>query len=161
MFSTNQLYVGRYSWCISPCPQDYLLQGGGYTHRQRLEFKISLWRKTNNLIPIHTKIILIQSMIKIDHDPWSKNPEADYNLRNPERYVVNAAHTESYKNSTVPYCQRLLNEDYRAGRAGTSLHRSAEASRREGGWYSMIYFTIIWPVHTTVNDSLYRLIAVV
>ena len=62
-----------------------------------------------------------------------KNPEGDYNIRNPERYVVNAAHTESYRNSAVPYYQRLLNEDYRAGRAGTSHRQSAEASKREGG----------------------------
>ena len=32
--------------------------------------------------------------------------------RYPERYVVNKAHTERYRNSAVPYLQRLLNEDY-------------------------------------------------
>ena len=33
-----------------------------------------------------------------------------HNLRIPEPYVVNFARTSSYKNSTIPYCQRLLNE---------------------------------------------------
>ena len=33
--------------------------------------------------------------------------------RYPERYVVNKAHTERYRNSAVPYLQRLLNEDYK------------------------------------------------
>ena len=26
--------------------------------------------------------------------------------------MVNFAHTENYRNSTVPYCQRLLNADF-------------------------------------------------
>ena len=40
------------------------------------------------------------------------NPEVPLNLRYTEKYQVNFAHTENYKNSTIPYCQRLLNEDY-------------------------------------------------
>ena len=40
------------------------------------------------------------------------NPEVPLNLRFTEKYQVNFAHTENYKNSTVPYCQRLLNQDY-------------------------------------------------
>ena len=40
------------------------------------------------------------------------NPDLPQNLRHPEKYQVNFTHTESYKNSTVPYCQRLLNQDY-------------------------------------------------
>ena len=43
------------------------------------------------------------------------NPESLPNLRQPEKYVVNFAHTENYRNSAVPFCQRLLNEDYRLG----------------------------------------------
>ena len=30
-------------------------------------------------------------------------------IRNREKYVVNFAHTNAYKKSTIPYCQRLLN----------------------------------------------------
>ena len=34
-------------------------------------------------------------------------------LRNTEQFQVNFAHTSSYQNSAVPYCQRLLNEDFK------------------------------------------------
>ena len=33
-------------------------------------------------------------------------------IRNPEKYVVNISKTERHKRSTVPFLQRLLNEDY-------------------------------------------------
>ena len=33
-------------------------------------------------------------------------------LINTEKYMVNFAHTENYMNSTIPYCQRLLNADF-------------------------------------------------
>ena len=32
--------------------------------------------------------------------------------RNPDKYVINGAHTERYRRSAVPFLQRLLNEDY-------------------------------------------------
>ena len=41
------------------------------------------------------------------------NLESSHDLRQPEKYVVNFAHTENYRNSAVPFCQRLLNEDHR------------------------------------------------
>ena len=40
------------------------------------------------------------------------NPEHQHNVRNSEKCIVNFAHTENYKNSAVPYCQRLLNQDH-------------------------------------------------
>ena len=49
------------------------------------------------------------------------NPEGEQNLRNPEKFSVNFAHTENYRNSAVPYCQRLLNND----------HQQMEERRRE------------------------------
>ena len=49
------------------------------------------------------------------------NSESSTNLRQPEKYIVNFAHTENYRNSAVPFCQRLLNED----------HRQEEERRRE------------------------------
>ena len=39
------------------------------------------------------------------------NPDAILNLRHTEKYKVNFAHTENYKKSAVPFCQRLLNQD--------------------------------------------------
>ena len=32
-------------------------------------------------------------------------------VRHAEKYLVNFARTENYRNSAIPYCQRLLNED--------------------------------------------------
>ena len=40
------------------------------------------------------------------------NPDYLQDLRNPEKYTVNFAHTENYRNSTIPYCQRLLNANF-------------------------------------------------
>ena len=65
------------------------------------------------------------------------NPDNPQNLRNPEKYQVNFSHTENYRNSTVPFCQRLLNKDFLLGqekrrekeRAGTER---AEAERAGG-----------------------------
>ena len=42
------------------------------------------------------------------------NPESsEHNLRQREVFKVNFAHSSRYKNSTIPYCQRLLNNYYR------------------------------------------------
>ena len=38
------------------------------------------------------------------------NPEHGNAVRRSEKYIVNFAHTENYRHSTVPYCQRLLNQ---------------------------------------------------
>ena len=39
------------------------------------------------------------------------NPDAQLDLRHTEKYKVNFTHTENYKSSVVPYCQRLLNKN--------------------------------------------------
>ena len=39
------------------------------------------------------------------------NPEHQHTVRHSKKFIVNFAHTENYKNSAVPYCQRLLNQD--------------------------------------------------
>ena len=52
------------------------------------------------------------------------NTDSYPDLRNTEKYIVNFAHTENYLNSAVPYCQRLLNEDYRQ-----RLERTREGER--------------------------------
>ena len=69
------------------------------------------------------------------------NQQYDQNVRIREKFKVNFAHTEGYRHSAVPYCQRLLNEDAKAREIAASLRteeeprvRSAEAARRrEGG----------------------------
>ena len=75
------------------------------------------------------------------------NPEFSHNLRYTEKYHVNFAHTENYKNSSVPYCQRLLNKDYQEQEESRSAkvddqkarakeqeraRREQERTRREG-----------------------------
>ena len=42
----------------------------------------------------------------------SNNTDASQ-LRNPERFHVNFAATSRYRNSTIPYCQRLLNDYFK------------------------------------------------
>ena len=37
------------------------------------------------------------------------NPQIPHDIRNTEKYHVNFANTENYRNSAVPFCQRLLN----------------------------------------------------
>ena len=41
------------------------------------------------------------------------NPEtSEYDLRKKEIFKINFAHTSSYKESAIPFCQRLLNMHY-------------------------------------------------
>ena len=53
----------------------------------------------------------------------------EQNLRNPEKFSVNFAHTENYRNSAVPYCQRLLNNDHQQME---ERRREKERARQEG-----------------------------
>ena len=55
------------------------------------------------------------------------------NIRHTEKYSVNFARTENYRNSAIPYCQRLLNEDYRQEEERREEKRRERArARREG-----------------------------
>ena len=60
---------------------------------------------------------------------FPQNQEHDQDIRNPECFKVNFAHTESYRKSAVPYCQRLLNQDAQA----REVQRTYTARRKEGG----------------------------
>ena len=42
----------------------------------------------------------------------SNSKVTDHDLRSNEPFKVNFARTSSYQNSTIPYCQRLLNQHY-------------------------------------------------
>ena len=45
-----------------------------------------------------------------NHRLFPLNPvQSEYNTREREKYEVNFARTSSYQNSTIPFCQRLLN----------------------------------------------------
>ena len=50
-------------------------------------------------------------------------PESQIQVRACEKYKINLAHTTTYKNSTIPYCQRLLNR----------IEEEKEERRRGGG----------------------------
>ena len=52
------------------------------------------------------------------------NQDALYDNRHTEKFQVNFSHTENYKNSAVPYCQRLLNQD-------AADQKEKEQARRE------------------------------
>ena len=63
--------------------------------------------------------------------------EHDQNVRNREKFKVNFAHTETYRQSAVPYCQRLLNQDanrmsQEAARARTAGAASQKEEERGG-----------------------------
>ena len=64
---------------------------------------------------------------------FPENQEHAQNGRTREKFLVNFAHTESYKKSAVPYCQNLLNADFRTREADTRAWEDARAKRREGG----------------------------
>ena len=49
--------------------------------------------------------------------PLNTAESSNYDMRHREKYVVNFARTSSYKNSTIPYCQRLLNSMDQGGRS--------------------------------------------
>ena len=55
------------------------------------------------------------------------NPDNPHNSRLSEKCEVNFVNTENYKKSTVPYCQRLLNEDQRE----QEEQRKARVARQE------------------------------
>ena len=42
----------------------------------------------------------------------SNSKVTDHDLRSNEPFKVNFARTSSYQNSTIPYCQRLLNQHF-------------------------------------------------
>ena len=58
--------------------------------------------------------------------------EHDQNVRNREKFKVNFAHTETYRQSAVPYCQRLVNQDANR-RSQEARTRTAEAVRQREG----------------------------
>ena len=49
-------------------------------------------------------------------------------IRNREKYIVNFANTNCYKNSAIPYCQRLLNSMHEKERAGGEEEPAEERS---------------------------------
>ena len=60
------------------------------------------------------------------------NLENPYNSREAEKYQVNFAKTENYKNSAVPFCQRLLNEDYMQEEDRKKERREQARTRHHG-----------------------------
>ena len=46
--------------------------------------------------------------------PSNENMSVNPIIRNREPYTVNFARTEAYKKSTIPHCQRLLNDYFGA-----------------------------------------------
>ena len=55
-----------------------------------------------------------------------KNPNHNKSLRFSEPFSVNFANTESYQQSAIPFCQRLLNEHFRNTK--WSIHTTCTAT---------------------------------
>ena len=43
---------------------------------------------------------------------FPKNLNKEHNIRNPNKYLITHANTERFKRSSIPYLQRLLNDDH-------------------------------------------------
>ena len=68
-----------------------------------------------------------------NHTIFPLNPSTDtHNVRNREKFKVNKARTELYKNSTIPYLQRRLN-DYYIKKDKLDQSRSRKDQARRGG----------------------------
>ena len=64
------------------------------------------------------------------------NPDYEYDLRKTEKYHVNFTHTENYRKTAVPFCQRLLTQDHREQEERASQKKEeqrARAKRQERG----------------------------
>ena len=70
------------------------------------------------------------------------------NIRHTEKYSVNFARTENYRNSAIPYCQRLLNENCGGGEEGAGQAPEEGGGQGQEGGELDFYF------YTTVNDNL-------
>ena len=81
---------------------------------------------------------------------FPSNNHHDLNVRSREKYRVTFAHTENYRNSAVPCCQRLLNDDNKAREAAASA-RSVEAKGRDCGSSQEEGGGRITYIYTTVN----------
>ena len=62
--------------------------------------------------------------------PQNINANNTMEVRSREKYVVNFAHTNAYKQSAIPYCQRLLNA-YEVSKE-EEMRRNEKEMRRRG-----------------------------
>ena len=61
---------------------------------------------------------------------FPENESTSQEICNREKYKVNFAYTNTYKNSAVPFCQRLLNhKEKRGGEEGEEEKRGAGRRR--------------------------------
>ena len=61
------------------------------------------------------------------------NPDVLHDIRHTEKFQVNFAHTENYKNSAVPFCQRLLNQDNIDQKEKERARREQQQARARAG----------------------------
>ena len=60
-----------------------------------------------------TKLMLYSTLVEIEVEvgvELGKNVTHGHQVRSSEKYKVNFARTSRYMQSTIPYCQRLLNK---------------------------------------------------
>ena len=61
-------------------------------------WKINNWIKVSIAFQISQRVNIISKIVQLDN-----------NVRSHDIFKVNFANTNSYKNSTIPYCQKLVN----------------------------------------------------
>ena len=66
-----------------------------------------LWTRQNRMLSYAKKCL--KHPINSRFFPRNENIDVEPTIRHREPFKVNFARTESYKNSTIPTCQRLLN----------------------------------------------------
>ena len=64
---------------------------------------------------------------------FPENVQQIIEVRNKEKFKVNFAHTAKYKNSAIPYCQRLLNQLEEERREEERRGRERRRGEEEGG----------------------------
>ena len=76
--------------------------------------------------------------VKCSEDPsnsrfFPRNPNLDLSreTRNREQFKVNFCRTQLYRNSAIPFCQRLLNDLY--AKEGEEKGEGGQGEGKEGG----------------------------
>ena len=69
-----------------------------------------------------------------------KNTKHVMSVRNPLKYYINKANTERYKNSAIPYLQRLLNRECLKRKADFKDLQTFDVSKKQRLNYSLVNF---------------------
>ena len=86
-----------------------LLETTGFYHSDFCPFGLLSWYQVDRCLKFSLKSIKHERNQKLF--PLNRNL-GSMNTRHSERFEVNFATTEAYRNSAIPFCQRLLNNHF-------------------------------------------------